>query len=58
MGSQRAKCDLVTRQQDIEYRINRLMDIENNLMATKVGERTGINWGYRINRHTPPKKNF
>jgi len=57
MGSQRAEYELVTRQQqDIEYRINRLMDIENNLIATKVGEGTGINWGYRINRYTLPKK--
>ena len=32
------------------------MDIDNNLMATKVGEGTGINWGYRINRYTLPKK--
>ena len=44
IGSQRDEYDLATRQQqDIKYRINRLVDIENSLMDTKVGEGTGIN---------------
>ena len=55
--SQRDEYDLATRpQQDIKYRINRLVDIENSFTDTKVGEGTGINWGYRINRYTLPKK--
>ena len=41
--------------QDIEYRLNRHTDIENNLMATKGEGGGGINWEYGISRGTEPK---